>query len=297
VAEQKSALAKHRLLGSTSKIIGANRMQSALEILREAQAEKLRQEAEELRILEEQRLQEETRVNKLIAKNKTQFTTAIESGNYKKLSKCLDMVDSMEPIVKENLRKEITLAQETFGKVSGMLTVKERQALEAARIETVNKLLIKLQTSETTADHNQLERELEKALKDEVLATAPLLQDEIQKTKNLIAKRAKKQQDLIAALDKALNFSDDDVSKKLKMVEKAKQALDEHVPKMDPVEAEEYEMRAGKCLRRLKIMEKLRLLIKKLNNAAIAEIKSYRDPGHDIEAVMMATFLISKCGN
>jgi len=38
-------------------------------------------------------------------------------------------------------------------------------------------------------------------------------------------------------------------------------------------------------------------LIKKLNNAAIAEIKSYRDPGHDIEAVMMATFLISKCGN
>jgi hypothetical protein len=47
VAEQKSALAKHRLLGSTSKIIGANRMQSALEILREAQAEKLRQEAEE----------------------------------------------------------------------------------------------------------------------------------------------------------------------------------------------------------------------------------------------------------
>ena len=79
--------------------------------------------------------------------------------------------------------KEITLAQETFGKISGMLTVKERQELEATRIETVHKLLIKLQASETTADHNQLERELEKALKDEVLATAPLLQDEIQKTK------------------------------------------------------------------------------------------------------------------
>ena len=112
MAEQKAALAKHRLLGSTSKIIGANRMQSALEILREAQAEKLRQEAEELRILEEERLKEEKRVNKLIAKNKTQFTNAIESGNYKKLSKCLDTVDSMEPIVKENLMKEINRLNE-----------------------------------------------------------------------------------------------------------------------------------------------------------------------------------------
>ena len=34
------------------------------------------------------------------------------------------------------------------------------------------------------------------------------------------------------------------------------------------------------------------MLIAKLNNQAIAEMKSYRDPGHDIEAVMRATYLI-----
>ena len=38
-------------------------------------------------------------------------------------------------------------------------------------------------------------------------------------------------------------------------------------------------MKTGKCVRRLQVIEKLRALIAKLNNRAIAEIKSYRDPG------------------
>ena len=81
IAEQKSALAKHRLLGSTNKIVNANRMQSALEILREVQAEKLRQEAEEERIIEEARAKEEKRIKDEIKKYKKRFDGAIETGS------------------------------------------------------------------------------------------------------------------------------------------------------------------------------------------------------------------------
>jgi hypothetical protein len=51
-------------------------------------------------------------------------------------------------------------------------------------------------------------------------------------------------------------------------------------------------MKTGKITRRLKVLEKLRALIAKLNNRAIAEMKSYRDPGSDIEAVMRGLFIL-----
>ena len=61
---------------------------------------------------------------------------------------------------------------------------------------------------------------------------------------------------------------------------------------MEEEEFEEWEMKTGKITRRLKVLEKLRALIAKLNNRAIAEMKSYRDPGSDIEAVMRGLFIL-----
>jgi DNA-binding protein H-NS len=80
-------LAKHRFLGANNKIINANRMQSALDMLREAQEEKLRQEAEEQRKIEEARAKEEARIQSEIKKMKKKFDKAIEQGNYKKLQR------------------------------------------------------------------------------------------------------------------------------------------------------------------------------------------------------------------
>ena len=40
IAEQRAALARHRLLGSAKNIVTTNRMQSALDLIREAQLEK-----------------------------------------------------------------------------------------------------------------------------------------------------------------------------------------------------------------------------------------------------------------
>ena len=139
-----------------------------------------------------------------------------------------------------------------------MLTVKERQELEKVRIENVKKLLIKLQASNDSDDHYQLMREMESLMKDEVLATAPQLLEEIQKAQELIETRETKSKELVKALEDALESSDDDISKKLKRVEKAKAALDAHIPRLEEHLFEEYEMKTGKVLRRLKVLEKLR---------------------------------------
>ena len=62
-------------------------MQSALDMLREAQEEKMRQEAEEQRKIEEARAKEEARIQSEIKKMKKKFDKAIEQGNYKKLQR------------------------------------------------------------------------------------------------------------------------------------------------------------------------------------------------------------------
>ena len=291
-AVRRAALARHRLLGANNKIINAKRMESALDMLREAQAEKLRQEAEERRKIEEARAKEAARIQSEIAKMKKKFGSAIEQGNYKKLQRCMDEMESLEPEVKKALAKEMKEAQETFNKVSSMLTVKERQELEKDRIMATKKLLIRLKNSKDSDDHYQLLRELKVIQKDEVLATAPQLEEELAAIKALVAEREKEQKRLLAALDEALESDDKDVSKKLKRVEAAKAALDAHIPRLQEVEFEEWEMRTGRIVRRLKVLEQLRALIAKLNNRAIAEMKSYRDPGSDIEAVMRGTFLL-----
>ena len=56
---------------------------------------RLRQEAEEQRIIEEAKAKELARIQNEINKMKKKFENAIEQGNYKKLSKCLDEMESM----------------------------------------------------------------------------------------------------------------------------------------------------------------------------------------------------------
>ena len=56
---------------------------------------RVRQEAEEQRIIEEAKAKEAARIENEINKMKKKFDNAIEQGNYKKLSKCLDEMESM----------------------------------------------------------------------------------------------------------------------------------------------------------------------------------------------------------
>ena len=65
-AEAKSKVARERLLHAKGMVVHENRVASSLEILREAQREKARQEAEEARRIEEARKAEEDRLNKAI---------------------------------------------------------------------------------------------------------------------------------------------------------------------------------------------------------------------------------------
>ena len=293
VAEHKAKIARERLLHAKGLVVHENRVASALEVLREAQREKARKEAEEQRRIEEARRAEEERLKKAIADRESRIQAAIDSGNYKKLTAVIEEDPAQEDGVKVATRGIMAEAKAKLEKVASNLSTKELQELQKDRIDACVLRISKLQDNPT--DHAQLVRELAAIDADRVLKTAPQLQEELEKAKNLVADRTKELDKLVASLEEALDSDDSNVSKKLKRVQAAKAALDAHSPSLATLDTEKFEMleiRTGQVTRRLAILEKLRKLIAKLNNRTIAELKSYRNPEADIESVMRATFYL-----
>ena len=293
-AEAKAAVARSRLLKSGKIIVDTNRMKSALDILRAAQAEKARLEAEEKERIEAARQAELARVRRETRSASAKLQEAIDSGDYQALQRALDDVDANEPAVLEALQAKIAVTKQKLEEVASTMSVAERQECEKERIETARLSLKALREAEPvdTESHGRLARELMACRHDVVLATAPQLQEEFKLCQTLIDERQAAQQKLIDDLEKALASDDTDVGKKLRRVQKAKAALDAHVPGLDEAEAELIELRTGKVLRKLAVLEQLRKLIAKLNNRTIAELKSYRTPDPDVVSCMRATYTL-----
>jgi hypothetical protein len=259
-------------------------------MLRSAQAEKARQEEAQARKIEAAREAEEARVRKATAEALAAVQTAIDSGDYIKLTKCLDEMEALEPAVAETIAAQIVRAEAKLADVKSSLSVAQRQELEKERIEATAVRIDKL--SESAEDHYTLERELNAIAGDEVLRTAAQLQDPVARAQQIVNARRAKQNKLVAELESSLAMDDTDVSAKLRRVNKAKAALDAYVPKLQEEQFELIEHKTGKMQRRLAVLEKLRMLIAKLNNRTIAELKSFRNPDIDIVDVMRATFAL-----
>jgi hypothetical protein len=282
VAEAKSKLARERMMHAKGMVVQENRVASSLEVLREAQREKARQEAAEARRIEEARKAEEDRLNKAIADREARIQAAIDSGNYKKITAVLEEGAAQEDGVKVATRAKMAEAKAKLEKVAANLSTKELQELQKDRIDDPK-------------DHAQLVRELAAIDADRVLKTAPQLQEEVTKAKKIVKERTEELDKLVAALEEALESDDTDVSKKLKLVKAAKAALDAHHPSLATLDVDKFEVlevRTGQIVRRLAMLEKLRKLVAKLNNRTIAELKSYRDPDEDVVSTMKAAFSI-----
>jgi hypothetical protein len=293
VAEAKSKLARERMMHAKGMVVQENRVASSLEVLREAQREKARQEAAEARRIEEARKAEEDRLNKAIADREARIQAAIDSGNYKKITAVLEEGAAQEDGVKVATRAKMAEAKAKLEKVAANLSTKELQELQKDRIDACAARIAKLQ--DDPKDHAQLVRELAAIDADRVLKTAPQLQEEVTKAKKIVKERTEELDKLVAALEEALESDDTDVSKKLKLVKAAKAALDAHHPSLATLDVDKFEVlevRTGQIVRRLAMLEKLRKLVAKLNNRTIAELKSYRNPDEDVVSTMKAAFSI-----